>query len=367
MNLPLSTYRDDHRLIRREKFDTSNLRAVKPGSLEAMKHFLTTAPELPMLTQFLYNLEKKLFSEDEIYTLIAFLRPDLESYKNEPLLHHRYCIPSDDPCYNAVNDLPASSMISKVNHEEGCVIDSYNLRLAQNYQNTSISPVCFNHTKDTFTIEVDRKECSDFVEVSGVPVFFRGLYRRGEFEEHGRPVYDGPGDSALSWTRGHWWITLASEVGVNNGYAYVAEDVTCPGDGQTLRRGGTDEDLPGEQIANVDVHPEWYDTCPWDLEVKGLNQYNGTYHRQRPDRFVAGRPSYRNVDDKNLVVAWDGRYNHWGFTDLKKAGTNTGFAYMESPDNRCPGGNGTVIKAAGSDELIIGASLLTSGSNLNYF
>ena len=94
-----------------------------------------------------------------------------------------------------------------------------------------------------------------YVEVSGtISSRWDGIYRITEAREHGYPVYQGPGDTALSWANGHWWLTPASEVGVNNGYGYLHTQMRCPGNVEShLIRGGSDEEIEGTSVKKIDV------------------------------------------------------------------------------------------------------------------
>ena len=97
-------------------------------------------------------------------------------------------------------------------------------------------------------------KCSEYVKVMGTNDIYDGIYKKSSLSEHGYPVYDGPGDVALSWAKNHWWITPMSEIGENNGYAYLDVPMDCPGDTfSILRRGGSDRELPGERIEAMNL------------------------------------------------------------------------------------------------------------------
>ena len=97
--------------------------------------------------------------------------------------------------------------------------------------------------------------CPDFVLVSGTTDTFDGIYKRSEyFSEHGHPVYDGPGLTALSWSHNHWWLTPMSETGESNGYGYLDVPMDCPGSSKSImRRGGSDVHIEGAKIEEIPI------------------------------------------------------------------------------------------------------------------
>ena len=99
-----------------------------------------------------------------------------------------------------------------------------------------------------------RNKCPKLVEVMGTNDVYDGIYKKSSLSEHGYPVYYGPGYFVLSWAKNHWWITSTSNIGENNGYAYLDVPMDCPGDTfSILRRGGSDEKLPGEKIEAMNL------------------------------------------------------------------------------------------------------------------
>ena len=99
------------------------------------------------------------------------------------------------------------------------------------------------------------RKCPEYVEVKGTVPTFAGVYRQSDVLENGAPVYDGPGNTALSWSGGHWWLTITtvSEVGESNGHGYLATSMECPGDRESvLVRGGSDVIIAGASITGID-------------------------------------------------------------------------------------------------------------------
>jgi len=62
------------------------------------------------------------------------------------------------------------------------------------------------------------------------------------FLEGNRPVFQRNG-KCVWWHRQyrHWWIGPCENVGQNSGFAYIEQDVYCPGGDVLIRRGGSDE------------------------------------------------------------------------------------------------------------------------------
>jgi hypothetical protein len=69
------------------------------------------------------------------------------------------------------------------------------------------------------------------------------------FLEGNRPVYQN-NRNCVWWHRQyrHWWVGPCENVGLNDGYAYIEQDVNCVIGGVEMRRGGTDEIIHGAYI-----------------------------------------------------------------------------------------------------------------------
>jgi len=94
------------------------------------------------------------------------------------------------------------------------------------------------------------------------------------YQEANRPIFNGEGDSegkCIWWHRQyrHWWVGPCDNIGLNAGFAYIREDISCPAQCQTepdsdgdyycssdapitWRRGGSDEQLPDVKLQIVD-------------------------------------------------------------------------------------------------------------------
>jgi hypothetical protein len=80
---------------------------------------------------------------------------------------------------------------------------------------------------------------------------YDGYYHQlKNFLEGNRPVFEMTGN-CVWWHQQyrHWWVGPCENVGLNSGYAYAKEDVDCPSDEQTWRRGGSDEFLNGVHVS----------------------------------------------------------------------------------------------------------------------
>ena len=101
---------------------------------------------------------------------------------------------------------------------------------------------------------LDSDPCPDYIEIRGAEQIFSGVYRKTDRKEHGYPVYDGPGDTALSWSHGYWWLSTSSEIGVSDGYAYIGAPMNCPHGPGSLRRGGSDKLIAGATVNDVKIN-----------------------------------------------------------------------------------------------------------------
>ena len=109
-----------------------------------------------------------------------------------------------------------------------------------------------------------------------------------------------------------------------------------------------------------------FESCAWEMEVSGTNSFaDGVYHKLNKKLMVSRYPMYVNIRDRDIVIAWDGRYNHWWITDEAHAGINNGYFWFAQEKEGCPGNDKIVVRRAGTDEVVDTAKVfpLEKGNN----
>jgi hypothetical protein len=115
-----------------------------------------------------------------------------------------------------------------------------------------LSPPC-----EEFKIKCARRHLDYFYFENASPEYSKSDFIRcfnGCSLESNQQVFKSD-DKCVWWhlQYHHWWVGPCEKVGLNDGYAYGEEDVDCPTDVKTWRRGGSNEIL---QVAIVQLFPQ---------------------------------------------------------------------------------------------------------------
>ena len=112
---------------------------------------------------------------------------------------------------------------------------------------------------------------SESLEIENLSPDYDGGYSKTNNLEANRPIFEGVEEQegkCMWWHRfyRHWWIGLCDDIGDNAGFAYIAEDLSCPSEcirkveegvficprrSITWRRGGSNEVISGVIVTAV--------------------------------------------------------------------------------------------------------------------
>ena len=96
------------------------------------------------------------FTDDELYIIIAYMEPDLETFGGKSLLPYRYCIDKDHRCHGVVNHVSRFSLIHSIDTEEGrCIVNSVSLKKVKE-SDKKVGSFCLNSDDDDDDEEVGK-------------------------------------------------------------------------------------------------------------------------------------------------------------------------------------------------------------------
>ena len=178
--------------------------------------------------------------------MIAYTQPDMVEYNGQSLLQYRYCIETDHHCNRVVNRLSPYKLIHSISVDAGrCLVKSIDARVAKR----STAKVCEDEHES-----ITRK-CPDFVEVKGTVPAFAGLYRQSHVLENGAPVFDGPGNTALSWS------PISQMYYLSSGSVKPFKSTDGPMRGEKLQPTGPSDEYWNNKTHQTNSHPEYSKYC----------------------------------------------------------------------------------------------------------